>query len=292
MMQEVHLSASMRVLAGLLESRTGQTLSEGRFWRLETSLKPIVKANGLRDFCALVAAIQTDPRGPLAHAVVNALLNNETSFFRDAHIFRMLARDLLPGLMRRIEIAGREKVLHLWCAGCSTGQEAYSLAMLFHNYRDQWPGWRIRITATDISSGAVERARSGLFSQLDVQRGLPINDLLRWFEPADGQWRIHAILRDMVDFRIGNLFENKDSTGTYDMIFCRNVLLYFSPGRKKELLHVLSRHCEAGSYLLLGAGETVIGHTDAFVASRSFRGTYERVGSALFKVPGRAGGCG
>ncbi len=281
-MQDVHLTASMRILAGLLESRTGQVLSENRLWRLETSLRPVLRANGLPSLDALVAAIQADPGGALARAAVNALLNNETSFFRDGHIFDMLAHDLLPALMRAIGEARRERTLRIWCAGCSTGQEAYSLAMLFRNHQDQWPDWRLRIVATDISTLAVERARSGLFSQIDVQRGLAINDLLRWFEPVGEQWRIHASLREMIDFRVDNLFEDKAPAGFCDIIFCRNVLLYFSPGRKAELFRILARHCEAGSYLLLGAGEAVIGQSTDFVASRRFRGTYERIEPKLF----------
>lgn len=277
MTAEVHLTASMRVLAGLLERRTGQVLAESRLWRLETSLKPILRMNRLSSLDELVAAIRGDPGGALERAAVNALLNNETSFFRDAHNFHMVGRGLLPEMMQAVEKSGREKVLRLWCAGCSTGQEAYSLAMLFRNNQDRWPGWRMRIVATDISTAALDRAREGLFAQIDVQRGLAINDLLRWFEPVEGRWRIHPSLCEMIDFRVDNLFEGKAVAGTYDIIFCRNVLLYFSPGRKKELFRILSRHSAPGSHLLLGAGETVIGHSDDFIASRRFRGIYERI---------------
>ena len=275
-MLELRLTPSTRVLAGLLESRTGQTLSENRFWRIETLLRPIVRSNRLRGLDDLVAAIQADPGGPLARAVVDALLNNETSFFRDEYLFRMVSHELIPALMEQIRASGREKVLRLWCAGCSTGQEAYSLAMMFRDHQDRWPDWKMQIVATDISNRAVEQADKGLFSQIAVQRGLPIGDLLRWFEPEGDQWRINRTLREMIDFRVGNLFEDVGAPGRFDMIFCRNVLLYFSPGRKKELFHVLSRHCGEGGYLLLGAGETVIGHSDDFVASRRFRGAYEQ----------------
>jgi len=285
-MLETRLTPAMRILARLLEEQTGQALAESRLWRIETSLKPVLKANGLRTLDDLVKGIENDPEKRLARAAVNALLNNETSFFRDAHIFQMLARDMLPQLMESIEASGRrEKLLRLWCAGCSTGQEAYSLAMLFRNNQERWPGWRLRITATDISSWAVERARAGLFPQIDVQRGLAINDLLRWFEPENEQWRIHGSLREMIEFRTGNLFEEKAAAGTYDIIFCRNVLLYFSPGRKRELFRILSLHSEANSYLLLGAGETVIGYSEDFAASRRFRGTYERIGPRFVRRP-------
>lgn len=275
-MLEFGLGPGMRLLAGLLESRTGQTLSEGRRWRLETSLRPVLKAHGLADLDGLVAAIMADRDGPLAQAAVDALLNNETCFFRDAHMFRMVANELFPALMAA-ESKGREqKTLHLWCAGCSTGQEAYSLAMLFQNHQARWPGWRLRILATDISTEAIARARTGLFPQGEVQRGLPINDLLRWFEPDGEQWRIHQTLRDMIDFRVENLFDDQSPRGPYRLVFCRNVLLYFSTERKDRLLEILSRHLVGGGHLLLGAGETVIGQRSEFMASHRFRGAYER----------------
>jgi len=269
----------MRVLAGLLESRTGQIVSEGRRWRIETSLKPVLKAYRLTGLDGLAAAIRADAEGALAQAAVDALLNNETCFFRDARMFGMVADELFPALMAADGRRRRERTLHLWCAGCSTGQEAYSLAMLFHTHRDRWPGWRLRIMATDISAGAIGRARQGLFSQNEVQRGLPINALLRWFEPSGDQWRIDPSLREMIDFRAANLFDEAPPDRPYAAIFCRNVLLYFTGDRKSRLLQILSRSLDRGGYLLLGAGETVIGQRSPFVASQRFRGVYERTGA-------------
>ncbi len=272
-MLERGLTPSMRMLAGLLESRTGQILSEGRHWRIETSLQPVLRAHGLPHLDALVDRIAAAPNGALAQASVDALLNNETSFFRDPYLFYMVKSELFPALMRR-EKSG---TLDIWCAGCSTGQEAYSLAMLFRNHQRRWPNWRLRILATDISATAIERARSGLFNQNEVQRGLPVNELLRWFEPEGQQWRIDKSLREMIDFRVGNLFDDKNVAGTYAAVFCRNVLLYFSGERKRRLLAILSRHLRAGNFLLLGAGETVIGQRSNFSASARFRGVYERM---------------
>jgi len=276
-MLERGLTPSMRALASLLESRTGQILSEGRHWRIETSLQPVLRAHHLAHLDHLVAAITTDPSGALAQAAVDALLNNETCFFRDPHMFHMMKSELFPALMGR----QRGGTLDIWCAGCSTGQEAYSLAMLFRNHQDRWPNWRLRILATDISATAIDRARAGLFTQNEVQRGLPINELLRWFEPEGYQWRIHDSLKEMIDFRVGNLFDAKNVAGTYAAVFCRNVLLYFSGERKSRLLATLSRHLRPGGFLLLGAGETVIGQRSEFSASPRFRGVYERVEPAL-----------
>lgn len=272
-------SPSIRILADLLESRTGQALSDNRLWRIETSLKPVLQHNGLGSLDELAHAVGRNRTGPLAVQCVNALLNNETSFFRDGRLFQMIGRDLLPDLIQRAEETGRRRVLRIWCAGCSTGQEAYSVAMLFANTTDLWKDWRLQILATDVSDTAIERARSGLFSQMDVQRGLAINDLLRWMTPQDSQWRIDNRLREMIDFRVDNLLSPVGSGEEYDIIFCRNVLLYFPPDRKKQIFDRLARCSRPGSYLLLGAGETALEHTEHFAASSRFRGAYERMGT-------------
>ncbi len=272
---------SMRILADLLESRTGQALSHNRLWRIETSLKPLLQHNGFSSLDELAHAVGRNRTGALAVQCVDALLNNETSFFRDVRLFQMLGQDLLPDLLHRMEEAGRQRVLRVWCAGCSTGQEAYSVAMLFANNMDRWPGWRLKILATDVSDTAIERARSGLFPQMDVQRGLAINDLLRWMTPQDSQWRIAQRLCEMIEFRVDNLLSPGQGDGDYDIIFCRNVLLYFPPDRKKQIFDRLARCSGPGGYLVLGAGETVIGHTGHFAASARYRGIYERVGTGI-----------
>ncbi|PZU60566.1 MAG: protein-glutamate O-methyltransferase [Sphingobium sp.] len=265
-------TGAMRVLAGLLEARTGQILTENRLWRIETALKPVLRANNLSSLEGLVSKLLASGDTSLTDDVVNALLNNESSFFRDLQTFDMLYRDLLP----HIAATRPDKVLRIWCAGCSTGQEAFSLAMQIRKDAQHWQGWRIQIVGTDISTSAIARAQSGLFSQIDVQRGLAVNDLLRWFEPVGDDWRVADELRRLVEFRVDNLFEPKLPKAHYDLILCRNVLLYFSLEMRRKVFEQLAERSRAGSYLVLGAGETVIGQTDAFAASREFRGSYER----------------
>lgn len=269
---EAAFTSAMRVLASLLESRTGQILSESRMWRIETALKPVLRANGLEDLEALVQRLLSGLERQLSDDVVNALLNNESSFFRDLQMFQMINRELLPN----IQATRPDKVVRIWCAGCSTGQEAYSLAMQFRKDAEKWKGWRISILATDISTAAIARAQSGIFSQIDVQRGLPINDLLAWFEPVGDDWKVNDALRRMVDFRTDNLLEPKIPGGHFDLILCRNVLLYFSLEMRRKVFDRLAQYSRSGTFLLLGAGETVIGQTDEFVSSRDFRGSYER----------------
>lgn len=265
-------TGAMRVLAGLLEARTGQILSENRSWRIETALKPVLRVNGLPDLDSLVSRLLSGTERQLSDDVVNALLNNESSFFRDLAAFDMVSREILP----RIQEMSRERTLRIWCAGCSTGQEAFSLAIQLKKDADLWRDWRISILATDISTSAIARAQSGIFSQIDVQRGLAIKDLLAWFEPVGDEWKINDDVRSMIDFRPDNLLDAKFPGGHYDLILCRNVLLYFSLEKRRKVFDRLAQHSRPGGYLLLGAGETVIGQTEDFVSSRDFRGSYER----------------
>lgn len=260
-----------RIFSGLLEARTGQILSESRAWRMETALKPVMRANGVADMDELATRLlgNRDPR--LEEEVVNALLNNESSFFRDLQIFDMINRHILPSFAER-----RDRVLRIWSAGCSTGQEVYSLAIQLRNDVARWRGWRIEILATDISTAAIDQARSGTFSQMDVQRGLAVGDLIKWFEPAGDNWRASPELRRMIDFRTDNLFDPKAPSGDYDLLLCRNVLLYFTPERRQEVFRLLTRHSHDRSVLLLGAGETVIGHSEDFIPHPDFRGGYGR----------------
>ncbi|MDI1296367.1 MAG: protein-glutamate O-methyltransferase CheR [bacterium] len=261
-----------RVLSGLLEARTGQILSESRAWRMETALKPVLRSHGLQDIDELAARLlrRRDPR--LDDDVVNALLNNESSFFRDLQIFDMIHRQILP----YIHADRPDRVLRIWSAGCSTGQEAYSLAIRLRNDAARWSGWRIEILATDISSAAIDQARAGIFSQMDVQRGLGVGDLIKWFEPSGDDWRASTELRRMIDFRQDNLFDPKAPLGQYDLLLCRNVLLYFTPERCQAVLRLLAHHSHDRSILLLGAGETVMGHGEDFMPHPQFRGGYGR----------------
>jgi len=276
-MKEVILTPSMRFLADLLQKHTGQILSESRMWRIEAALGPVLRMHGLGSLDALVSAIESNVRGTLAIEAVDALLNNETSFFRDTHIFNLLAEHILPAAMERASAIGRKKkALRIWCAGCSSGQEALSLAMLFRNGETKWQDWKLEILATDVSHEAIGKAQSGIITQMEAQRGLSISDMMRWMEPRGDEWKISPSLLGMIDFRVDNLCAPKAPKGDFDIILCRNVLLYFDAERKQELFSLFAKHSLAGSWLLLGAGETTIGLTTQFAASQKYRGVYER----------------
>jgi len=276
--------ATAQIFTRLLEARTGQTLSESRAWRMETALRPVLRAHDLRDVEELASRILSRRSPALEDAVIDALLNNESSFFRDLQIFDMIHRHVLP----RIREERQDRTLRIWSAGCSTGQEAYSLAIRLRNEAARWEGWRIEILATDISTAAIAQAQAGLFSQIDVQRGLAIGDLIKWFEPQGDDWRASDELRRMIDFRQDNLFEPRAPAGAYDLLLCRNVLLYFSAERRRTVLGLLAKHSHDRSVLLLGAGETVIGQGDMFAPHGDYRGAYALKSGSLDRSDGPA----
>jgi chemotaxis protein methyltransferase CheR len=263
--------SSSRILAGLLESRTGQQLTMSRRWRIETALKSLMRERGIATLDQLIAALVSGRAPSLADEVVESLLNNETYFYRDRAPF-----DLLLKAVGRIErLRAKEKRLAIWCAGCSTGQEAYSLAMSFAEERSRWQGWKIDILGTDVSRSAIERAREGLYSQFEVQRGLSVVQMMRWFSEEPGsQWRISPMLRDAVRFQVHSLREAVPHPGAFDIILCRNVLLYFAPETRSLVFKKLAAAAAPEACLMLGAAETVIGHTSEFVPDPDFRGLY------------------
>jgi len=259
-----------RIFSGLLEDRTGQQLLTARRWRIETALKPLMRE---RDIATLdqLAGIVVTARDPLLHEdVVEALLNHETFFFRDSGAFHLLTDH---ALRRLAEKRRAERRLRIWCAGCSTGQEAYSLAIGFAEEAGRWDGWTIDIRGTDISDRVIKRAQEAIYSQFEVQRGLGVHQMLACFETAGEQWRVRSDLRQKVVFQVHNLLD-PPLGGQFDVILCRNVLLYFSEDRRRKVFDQLRSAISADGVLMLGAGETVIGQTEAFVSDSECRGLY------------------
>lgn len=252
------------VIAGLFEKATGQRLSEERFWRIGTTLTPFCKARGIASFDHLAAILVRSADPELSLDMIDALLNNETSFFRDPNVFNQIDQHILPRLA-----ASRQEVkrLRLWSAACSSGQEAYSLALLIAEQAERWAGWRIEIVGSDISRSAIAKARSALYSQLEVQRGLPIRQLIAWFDPVlDQGWRAKPGLTSLVTFQRHNLLGPPLAGGRFDLILCRNALLYFSQERKHQMLEGLSLALASDGALLLGAGETALASSTRFAS--------------------------
>ena len=263
--------SSSRILAGLLEARTGQQLTMNRRWRIETALSSLLRERGIATLDELITILVMGREPSLSQKVVEALLNNETYFFRDRLPFDMLSTTVLP---RLAELRGNSKRISIWSAGCSTGQEAYSLAMMFAEDPLRWAGWTIDIVASDVSESVIERARQGTYTQFEVQRGLGINQMIRWFEETPNGWRVAEALRKPIRFSVHNLLEAPPHPGKFDIILCRNVLLYLNADKKRLAFDRLASALEADGMLMLGAGETVIGQTDRLAADREWRGLY------------------
>jgi chemotaxis protein methyltransferase CheR len=277
--------SSSRILAGLLEARTGQQLTMSRRWRIETALSGLLRERGISTLDELITILVMGKEPSLSQKVVEALLNNETYFFRDRGPFDLLQRHALPELAQRRH---KSKRLRIWSAGCSTGQEVYSLSMLFAEEPAKWSGWTIDILGTDVSTSCIDRARAGAYSQFEVQRGLGINQMIKWFEESTDGWRAVEPLRKPVRFQVHNLLEPAPHPGGFDIVLCRNVLLYLSPEKKTLAFERIATAMAEDGWLMLGAGETVIGQTSKLGADINARGLYRVIGDGS-RVEKRAG---
>jgi chemotaxis protein methyltransferase CheR len=253
-----------------LKERSGLVLSADKQYLVESRLLPIARKAGLESLGGLVAALRRGDES-LMMTVVEAMTTNETFFFRDKMPFENFRTAILPALL-----AARRASRHIriWSAAASSGQEPYSLAMTIKELEDMLAGWRIEIIATDLSSSVLRKAQAGIYSQFEVQRGLPIALLIKYFSKTGDMWQIAPELRAMVKFRQFNLLSDFSALGVFDLIFCRNVLIYFDQPTKTNVLNRLARVAAADSYLILGAAETVVGLTESFSPLPELRGIY------------------
>ncbi|HEX6984528.1 MAG TPA: protein-glutamate O-methyltransferase CheR [Planctomycetaceae bacterium] len=248
-------------LCRLLRERSGLSLGEGKAYLLEARLVPLAQSYALSGLDALVAELRTGRDQRLRDAVVEAMTTNETSFFRDRTPFDELRDRLLPDL---IEARRTTRSFRIWSAAASTGQEAYSIAMTLADSFPELDSWSVEIVATDIAAAMTERGRAGLFTTFEVQRGLPVQMLVKYFRQADTQWQVAEPIRRRVRWERANLLEDFRRLGTFDLVFCRNVLIYFTPETKSDVLARIARQMRPDGALILGAAETVLGLTDAF----------------------------
>jgi chemotaxis protein methyltransferase CheR len=254
-----------------LKARSGLVLSADKQYLVESRLLPVARKAGLGSLGQLVAALAAAPEAELMTAVVEAMTTNESYFFRDKTPFEHFRLTIMPAL-----IAARRasRFIRIWCAAASTGQEPYSLAMCLDAMAREIAGWRIDVLATDISNDVLEKARQGIYSQFEVQRGLPIQLLLKHFTQIGELWQIAPELRAMVKYRQLNLLADFSQLGIFDLVFCRNVLIYFDQETKIGVLNRLAQVTASDGYLVLGAAETVIGLTDRFKMVPDKRGLY------------------
>ncbi len=277
--------ADFDFLADLLRRRSGLHLRQDKLPLVESRLLPVAQRFGFREVASLVAELRHG-RETIAGAVTEAMTTNESSFFRDKHAFEYFQNTILPMLLARR--AGQRR-LRIWCAGAANGQEAYSLAMILDDLRLPEAGWTVDLHATDLSSAAIARAKEGLYSQFEVQRGLPIQRLVRHFAQEGEQWRIAQRLRRMVSFRQFNLLDSFGWLGALDVIFCRNVLIYFDMTTKMRVIDRLADSLAPDGWLVLGATESLAGASSAFAPVDDVRGVYVRAAQANARMARLAG---
>ncbi len=272
---------SFAYLRQFLKERSGLALAPEKEYLAESRLLPLARRRGMAGLDALLSRLRDTGDGALAAEVVEAMTTNETFFFRDKIPFEHFRATVMPALMAAR--AGSRRI-RVWCAAASSGQEPYSLAMLVKEMGVAAAGWRVDIVATDIAAGVLEKARAGLYSQFEVQRGLPIMLLVKHFTQVGEQWQIAPDIRAMVQFRPLNLLRDFSSLGTFDAVFCRNVLIYFDPRTKIDVLERLARVTAPDGFLTLGAAETVVGLTSAFRPVADRRGLYAPVPAGAAKA--------
>lgn len=269
-------------LRKFLRERSGLVLAVEKQYLAESRLLPVARRNGIGTLDELVDRLRDRPPAPLSAQVVEAMTTNETFFFRDKIPFEHFRDTILPTLM---VARAREKRIRIWCTAASTGQEPYSLAMVIKGMGSALAGYRIEILATDLSSEVLERAKAGIYSQFEVQRGLPVQLLVKFFEQVGETWQVAPELRSMVQFRPLNLLNDFSALGSFDVVFCRNVLIYFDQENKISVLNRIARQMPEDGYLVLGAAETVIGLTEAFKPLPDKRGLYVVNGGQTTRVP-------
>lgn len=260
--------ADFDFVAQMLKRRSGLVLSADKLYLLESRIGPVARKHGLAGLDAVVVKLKANDEA-LARDVTEAMTTNESFFFRDKTPFDHFEKLMLPALMKA---RATSKRLRIWCAAASTGQEPYSLAMILREKSALVKDWRVEIIGTDLSSEVLTRAKEGVYSQFEVQRGLPVQLMVKYFAKEREQWRIKEDIRSMVQYRQMNLLDSFVGLGTFDIIYCRNVLIYFDEATKRGILERMAQLLPEDGYLLLGAAETVVGITNAFAPLQGAQG--------------------
>jgi chemotaxis protein methyltransferase CheR len=255
----------------ILRERSGLVLTNDKAYLLESRLLPVARKWKLATFDDLVRVIRTKMDEAVVRDVVEAMTTNESFFFRDTKPFDQFKALVLPALLKN---RAASRTIRIWSAACSSGQEPYSLAMILSESAAQLNGWKIEIVGTDLSSEILNRAKEGMYSQFEVQRGLPITMLVKYFSQIGDRWQINAKIRGMVQYKEFNLLQDPMPLGRFDVVFCRNVLIYFDQPTKTRVLNSVSKLMPEDGFLFLGGAETVLGITDKFQMMPGQRGVY------------------
>jgi chemotaxis protein methyltransferase CheR len=258
-------------LSKWLYDRTGLVLGPDKLYLVESRLSPIARKYNLAGLDAIIVELRSGRAGEFATEVSDAMMTNESFFYRDVKPFDQFRDLVLPALLQARAAVRR---IRIWSAASSTGQEPYTLAMLIKEAEAKLQGWKVEIVGTDISKEALDRAKAGLYTQFEVQRGLPIQMLMKYFKQQGDRWQISDALKQMVQFREFNLLQDPTTLGQFDVVFCRNVLIYFDQATKGAVLGRIAKLMPADGYLYLGGAETVLGISDRFAPIAGQRGIY------------------
>jgi len=265
-------------LSEFVKAQSGLVLTVDKSYLLESRLMPVARKRGMKGLEDIVDAMKAHKDNDLGKSITEAMTTNESFFFRDIKPFDMFRDHVLPQMLIN---RTAKKSLRVWCAAASSGQEPYTLAMVLKEQAAKMPGWRAEIVGTDISNDILVKAKAGTYSQFEVQRGLPIQLLLKYFKKQDDMWQIDPALQAMVQYKYFNLLDDLRPLGGFDIVFCRNVLIYFDQETKGKVLDQISRLMPEDGVLFLGGAETVLGITDKFKPVPGYRGVYCLAGSTV-----------
>ncbi len=260
-------------LQNLLKTRSGLVLSTDKVYLVESRLMPVARNRGLGGLDELIQAVRIGNDERLTVEVTDAMTTNESFFFRDMQPFESFRETVLPKIVESRRATGRN-VIRIWSAACSSGQEPYTLAMILKEEEAKLRGIRFEIVATDLSTEIIDKAEAGIYTQFEVQRGLPIQYLLKYFSQNGDQWQIDKSIRDMVAIKQFNLLNSFNVLGLFDVVYCRNVLIYFDQPTKSDILGRISKLMPEDGVLYLGGAESVLGISKAFKPIPGLRGIY------------------
>lgn len=261
-------------ISTLIKSRSGLVLTPDKSYLLESRLMPVARKHGLKGLDDLISTMRTRKDEALIVEVTEAMTTNESFFFRDIKPFDLLRDEVLPPILEK---RAAQKHLRIWCAAASSGQEPYSIAIVLKELGVKMANWKIDMVGTDISHDILKKASDGKYSQFEVQRGMPIQLLLKYFDKQDETWQVKDEIRNMVQYKYWNLLDDLKGLGGFDIVFCRNVLIYFDAETKGRVLENIAKLMPEDGMLFLGGAETVLGVTDRFKPVPGQRGVYARV---------------
>lgn len=270
--------ADFRYISDFVYQKAAIVLEPSKMYLVESRLQPVAKREGLASLGDLVAKLKAQPTNGMHWSIVEAMTTNETYFFRDVHPFDLLKKTVLPELIKR---RGSEKQLNLWCAASSSGQEPYTIAMILRDSFPELASWKVTFIASDISKEMLDRCREGRYSQLEVNRGLPAPLLIKHFQKVGANWQVKDELRKMIEFRQLNLATPWLAMPPMDVIFMRNVMIYFDLETKKGIMGRVRRLLKPDGYFFLGGAETTINVDDAFKRTQIEKAAYYQLGGLM-----------